>query len=172
MHFTSRLLVGLTTALATVAIAVPAHAADRPAPTRITVVQQTPEQREAALLAQLEAAWKAEAVEQGQQSIKITYGRSIYLNGWGWEFREVAAAFTAIGGAVILAGCVIQRVPARWIPYLRFVCSTVGLGNARWLLNRIAQSWNQRRFAPAGCYQLNLLYDHHVKRVRTKNCRR
>lgn len=36
MHFHSRLLVGLTTVLATVAIAAPAHAAERPRPVTIT----------------------------------------------------------------------------------------------------------------------------------------
>ena len=89
--------------------------------------------------------------------------------------ERLAAAFTAAGGSVILAGCVIQKVPARWNPYLRVLCSTPGWGSAKWLLRRVAQAWHQRRFVTTGCYQVNIVSVGAVhkgfRRVHTKTCR-
>jgi hypothetical protein len=105
--------------------------------------------------------------------LRITWGRGVYLNGWGSEWRLLAAGATGTGGVLILAGCVIQRAPARWLYVLRTFCATVGAGNARWVLRVVRQAYGQRRFELGSCYQIRFPAwgGSHIHRVRARgNC--
>jgi len=108
------------------------------------------------------------------QYMRVTLGWGVYVNGYGWEWRVLAAAVASVGAGAIAAGCVFSRVPGAIGQALRYVCATIGATRMQWLLRQVVRAYRQGRFSRGRCYNINALrIGSGMRRVKARgNCYR
>lgn len=168
MRFSTRVAALLIAATAT-SLALPAEAATAASHSRTVAVAATVPTAPSVTLS---APLAAPQLTRPKPSMRITYGWGMYLNGWGWEWRAVAAAIMASSVGAVVAGCAIANLPGPLAKALRLVCSTIGATSLKIILSGAVRAYRQRRFRTSSCYQVNLLrLGSAIHRVRARgNC--
>lgn len=99
---------------------------------------------------------------------KLTYGRGVYLNLWGWEGNAIGAVLGALIGAGGFVGCNVANVSGVPGTIVKIICNAGAGKNAVGILRGLGA----RNLAPGWCYQNLILPSSGGWRpVDAKNCR-
>jgi hypothetical protein len=89
---------------------------------------------------------------------KLTFGRSIYLNLWGYELRGAAIAAIAIGGYGAAVSCtLIGKIPNGILRTIAALMCSTGIVNVKAVFNAILDTYFDRSINDGSCYQDNIL---------------
>ncbi|MET9260838.1 hypothetical protein [Amycolatopsis sp. NPDC004079] len=80
---------------------------------------------------------------------KLTYGRGVYLNLWGWEGNAIGAALGALIGAGGFVGCNVANVTGIAGTVVKIICNAGASKNAVGILKNLGA----RNLVPKWCYQ-------------------